>query len=32
VDERFLLAEDVPEVIARAARHWDWATGAAPVK
>ena len=26
VDDRFLLAEDVPEIIAQAARHWDWAT------
>jgi hypothetical protein len=32
VEERFLLPEDVPEELARAARHWDWATGRAPVK
>ena len=32
VDERFLLPEDVPDEIARAARHWDWATGSAPGK
>jgi hypothetical protein len=25
VADRFLLPEDVPEEIARAARHWDWA-------
>ena len=31
VEERYLLAEDVPDVIARAARHWDWATRDAPV-
>ena len=29
VEDRFLLPEDVPEEIARAARHYDWATGAA---
>jgi hypothetical protein len=28
VADRFLLPEDVPEEIARAARHWDWATAA----
>jgi hypothetical protein len=27
VTDRFLLPEDVPDEIARAARHWDWATG-----
>ena len=26
VDQRYVLAEDVPDVIARAARHYDWAT------
>jgi hypothetical protein len=25
VDERFLLPEDVPDIIRRAARHYDWA-------
>ena len=32
VEDRFLLPEDVPDEIARAARHWDWATGARTVK
>ncbi|MEZ5417568.1 MAG: alpha/beta hydrolase domain-containing protein [Vicinamibacterales bacterium] len=32
VRERYLLAEDVPDLIDRAARHWDWATGAVPAK
>jgi hypothetical protein len=32
VNDRFLLPEDVPDEIARAARHWDWATGTAPAK
>lgn len=26
VDDRFLLPEDVADELARAARHWDWAT------
>lgn len=30
VNERYLIADDVPDVIGRAAAHWDWAT--APVK
>jgi hypothetical protein len=25
VDDRFLLPEDVPDVIRRAAMHYDWA-------
>jgi len=29
VKQRFLLAEDVDNVVQRATRHWDWATGAA---
>jgi Alpha/beta hydrolase domain len=28
VRERYLLAEDMPDIIGQAARHWDWATGA----
>lgn len=32
VRERYLLAEDVPDLVAQAARHWDWATSGAPVK
>jgi Alpha/beta hydrolase domain len=27
VRERYLLPEDVADLIAQAARHWDWATG-----
>jgi hypothetical protein len=30
--DRYLLPEDVPELIAQAGRHWDWAVGSAPVK
>jgi hypothetical protein len=26
VDERYLLPEDVPEIIRQAGAHWDWAT------
>ena len=26
-EDRFLLAEDIEEVVARAGRHWDWAMG-----
>lgn len=29
---RYLLAEDVPDLVTRAAAHWDWATGATPAK
>jgi len=29
VKQRFLLAEDVDNVVQRATRHWDWANGAA---
>lgn len=32
VRERYLLAEDVPDLIDRAARHWDWATGSAAAR
>jgi len=32
VEDRFLLPEDVADEIARAARHWDWATAGAPTK
>jgi hypothetical protein len=32
VGERYLLPEDVPDIISRAAAHWDWATGAPPSK
>lgn len=32
VRDRYLLAEDVPDVIGRAAAHWDWALGAASAK
>ncbi len=32
VTDRFLLPEDVPDELARAARHWEWATGAAAAK
>ena len=28
VQERYLLAEDVPDMLAQAAAHYDWATGA----
>jgi hypothetical protein len=30
VKDGFLLGEDVPGVVERAGRHWDYATGAAP--
>jgi hypothetical protein len=29
VQERFLLAEDVPGIVTQAARHFDWAVGTA---
>ena len=27
VRDRYVLADDVPALIAQAAAHWDWATG-----